>query len=143
MNSAQKIDVHLGEQIVLVKDLRTSTILKIIISCFVGGYNEKSDITFKFCKETNEKDSADSNCPITMKDGVARQKILAFDNFIISAVTKFRNRKGMSLEWKLPVGNTIDTSGDYYCQAIDSTQNLVIRSNNIQIRDRIYWEQSE
>ena len=55
------------------------------------------------------------------------------------------NFKGLQI--KMTVNSTkksrkIDNSGDYHCEAHDMSSGIFIRSNNIQIRDIFYWEES-
>jgi len=56
------------------------------------------------------------------------------------------NFKGLQI--KMTIGTTfelrkIDNSGNYHCEAHDTFRNVMLRSNNIQIRDLFYWEESK
>ena len=47
-----EIDVYIGEQVTIIKNIRSST-LSITIYCFISGYNAQSEIKFLFCKVSN------------------------------------------------------------------------------------------
>ena len=46
------IDVHLGEQIIVIKDI-SERVISLTIYCFISGYNAQSKIEFSFCKVSN------------------------------------------------------------------------------------------
>ena len=56
------------------------------------------------------------------------------------------NNKGVKIKLNLASSSpevSVDNSGDYHCEAHDKLGDLMIRSNNVQIRDKVYWQESK